>query len=157
MSAAEDLLKAFAADRGLADFAPDADGHAGLRVGDGGVPVDLKADGDRLYVYGSLGALPQANEEAVLTLLLAANRAGAACRGPIMSVDPTLGDVVLSQELDARTASSATLLRTVGTVAEQLQAWHQHLGEIDALLKGDGEQSGEETPLDRMTHLMNRA
>jgi hypothetical protein len=154
MSAAQELLKAFAADRQMPDLSADAEGRAGLKVGNAGTPVDLKADGDRLYVYGSLGAVPQANEEAVLTMLLAANRAGAIGEGPVMSIDPTLGDIVVSQELDARTASSATLLRTVGAIAEQVEAWRRRLGEVDALFKG--QQPGE-TVSDRMAQFMNRA
>jgi hypothetical protein len=153
MSAAEELLRAFATDRQIPDFAIDTDGRAGLTV-DGKVQVDLKADGDRLYVYSSLGPLPAANEEAVLTVLLAANRRGALGEGPVMSIDPTLGDIVLSQQLDARTASSATMMRTVAGVVEQVEAWRRRLGEIDALLQ---EEPQPENRVEKLTFLMNRA
>ncbi len=152
MSAAEELLRAFAADRQLSDFAIDAEGRAGLTV-DGKVQVDLKADGDRLYVYSSLGPLPAANQDDVLTVLLAANRRAALGEGPVMAIDPTLGDIVLSERLDARTASSATVLRTVAGIAEQVETWRHRLGEIDGL-------SREPPPGDRaeqLAFLMNRA
>jgi hypothetical protein len=131
MTAALELLKAFAADRQLADFSPDGEGRASLAV-DGAVQVDLKADGDRLHVYGSLGAVPQADQETVLGVLLVANLEGSLGQGPVMSIDPTLGDIVLGYALDARSAGSAAVLRAVGMVAEQVGVWRQRLDEIAA-------------------------
>jgi len=134
MSAARELLTAFAADRQIADLAIDGEGRAGLKVDDK-VQVDLKADGDRLYVYASLGRLPAANQVEVMTVLLAANRAGSLGEGPVMSIDPTLDDIVLTREVDARTAGAAGVLRAVGMMAEDVEAWSRQLGEIDAMLK----------------------
>jgi len=69
-----------------------------------------------------------------------------------MAIDPTLGDIVLSERLDARTASSATVLRTVAVVAEQVDAWRHRLGEIDALLEQEPKNRAEQ-----LAFLMNRA
>ena len=131
MTSALELLKAFAADRLLADFTPDGEGRAGLTV-DGKAHVDLKADGDRLYVYTSLGALPQSNQHTVLGVLLVANLDAGLGQGPVMSIDPTLGDIVLGYELDARGAGSAAVLRAVGMLAEQVGEWRQRIDEIAA-------------------------
>jgi Tir chaperone family protein CesT len=153
MSTALELLKAFAADRQLADFAPDGEGRAGLTV-DGKVHVDLKADGDRLYVYASLGALPQSNQQTVLGVLLVANLEAGLGQGPVMSIDPTLGDIVLGYELDARSAGSAAVLRAVGMLAEQVAEWRQRIDEIAA------RPTDAEAPPRRPEHaanLMNRA
>jgi hypothetical protein len=153
MTAGLELLKAFAADRQLADFAPDGEGRAGLAV-DGKAHVDLKADGDRLHVYGSLGAVSPANQATVLGVLLVANLEGSLGQGPVMSVDPTLGDIVLSYTLDARSAGSAAVLRAVGMLAEQIGAWRQRLDEIAARPRD------ADAPLRRpehIAHLMNRA
>ena len=152
MSAAQELLKAFAADRGLPGLEPDSDGQAGLKV-EGKVAIDLKASGDRLYVYGSLGPVPAVNEQAVLEVLLRSNLAGGAGEGPVLSIDPALGDIVVSQEIDARSASSATVLRAVGAIAEQVEAWVGHLAKIDERLR----ERRDEIPAERMAWLMNRA
>jgi hypothetical protein len=153
MSTALELLKAFAADRQLADFAPDGEGRAGLSV-DGKVHVDLKADGDRLHVYSSLGPVPGSNERTVLGVLLVANLEGSLGQGPVMSIDPTLGDIVLGYELDARSAGSAAVLRAVGTVAEQAGIWRHRLDEIAARPKDVDAPSRQP---EHIANLMNRA
>jgi hypothetical protein len=153
MTTALELLKAFAADRQLADFAPDGEGRAGLTV-DGKVQVDLKAAGDRLYVYSSLGPVPGANQQTVLGVLLVANLEGSLGQGPVMSMDPTLGDILLGYELDARSAGSAAVLRAIGMVAEQVGVWRQRLDEIAAEPRGD--DAPPHRP-DHLANLMNRA
>jgi hypothetical protein len=152
MSTALELLKAFAADRQLADFAPDGEGRAGLTV-DGKVQIDLKAAGDRLYVYGSLGPVSQVNERTVLGVLLVANLEGGLGQGPVMSIDPTLGDIVLRYELDARSAGSAAVLRAVGMLSEQIGEWRHRLEEIAARPKDVDAPSRRPD----VVHPMNRA
>lgn len=138
MAAALDLLTAFAASRGLTDFVPDADGCAGLQI-DGGDRVDFRVDGDRIYIYASLGQVPPSHEELVLTALLAVNRNGALGEGPVFSLDPTLGDIILCREVDARTTDPAGLMQVIMTVKQELDSWRQRLHDIDSAPAGQGE------------------
>jgi hypothetical protein len=153
MTAAHDLLLAFASAGRIPNFSVDRDGCAGVRLEDG-TAVDFRADGDRLYVYSSLGPVPKAHEELVLTGLLAANLAGGSGEGPSFALDPNLEDVVLFRELDARSVDAAGLLELVGSVARDGADWRQRLADVGALPE---DASRDRRPSELPLHLMLRA
>jgi hypothetical protein len=98
--------------------------------------------------------VPQADQETVLGVLLVANLEGSLGQGPVMSVDPTLGDIVLGYTLDARSAGSAAVLRAVGMIAEHIGVWRQRLDEI-AARPGDADAPSRRP--EHIANLMNRA
>jgi hypothetical protein len=148
MTAALDLLNAFGAARGLSDFAPDADGCAGVRAE--GIAIDFRAEDDRLYVYSSLGTLPQGNEELVMTALLGANCAGSLGQGPLFALDPTLGDIVMFRDVDAQNTDANGLNTIVTQLFVDATEWRQRLQDI-------GMPTEEDAPALVPPHAMLRA
>jgi hypothetical protein len=153
MSAAHDLLAALAAAGQIGGFAVDSEGFASVRLEDG-TAVDFRADGDRLYVYSSLGSVPKDHEELVLTGLLAANLAGGSGEGPSFALDPNLEDIVLFRELDARSVDAAGLLDRVASLAGEIADWRQRLADVGLQ---PAEEAHDQRPNQLPLYLMLRA
>ena len=135
MSTFSDLMHGFANRVGIDDFSPGQDGVCSFLFDEATVSFREEAESDSLLIYGLVGEVPGAGQEALFRLLLNANASYAETRGAFLSL---WGNAIILQRRVALAGLDANAFYLITEeFIKTLDAW------IDTILRGASEDGAQ--------------
>ena len=124
-----ELMAAFAADVGLEDLEPDANGAWGLRIDGMDITFADRANDGKLLICADVGEPPAEGREAFYALLLQTMYLGDGTQGSEFSLDGE-GKVVLQRTLDLRYLDLAEFKAVLEGFVNVLELWRMQAADF---------------------------
>lgn len=123
-----DLIKELGALMNMPQLALDENGTCQL-VFDKCIEVNFEQspDGQALFLYSVVSAIPPEGREAFYEQLLEANLFGGGTGGATFAVNPDSGEVVLFQTVATETVEFSAFAKMLESYVDQLQSWSERL------------------------------
>lgn len=126
----ETLLNKALAQNGLPPVTLDEGGYALVTVAELAINIEYAEAAERLYLYSSLGKLPEAPPAALCEAVLEAELMGAGTAGGHIGLHAATRILTYSQSLDASRLDSREVANALNLFAQHSAEWIIKMGEL---------------------------
>ena len=118
-----ELLTAFGQEIGIPDLAFDANGTCSLIFDDMVVNIEKNTEGEKIFLYSTVGTIPATDKEPFYKMLLEANAFFKGTGGGTLAIDEPSCAVLFLYQMSVKAMDNAAFSRTIENFINITEHW----------------------------------